>query len=741
MFQFSSPFCQLLTSAFRWKSTSAPSESNARESSGGGKNRSSSSSSMYERDPLLFAAERGQLGRSASLEEDRSREMAAQFEEMLRTGRTHPMFESHLAYRPPFPPPSMMDMAVQREMMMRFLAANPEAAAAARLPHHPAFAPYPPPLFNPFGGLAHQLQAAAAANHVAAAAHAAQLAAAESHRDRHRNRETKSPREHKKSHDKHKDKGVDRERDRRDSPRPSSASGRSSAGSAAERRDSVEQSYRGVDTRRPDDENSRISELSSHSSHGGSHSRAATPAGEEIDVGSPPPKKLENCYSNDRIKPPSSTNLAVSSYMNATLPSSLPAPQTSFNFSVSHLAEPTHAHPPDRKSPMERSGSTGSVASEGSHASEHSQPRAPSTSSSVSHHRASMEHNLDSYPGYPGKPPGLDGRDSSANGAMSSGGVPVIPAEPTVTSTGLYRPPLPDSSQSSNSPSTVSSSQMSHSATVTTTSVTSSASDTSVTPTYSSNKAISSPPRTYEYTHKKFAHRPMTKKERILGGKSASVVPTQVPVSATSGAATSVSGATSSVFPTRPLELKRVTEDPSSPERITKKSRILGVQRPPKTPKVMSSILKEYSFYHRHHRHINQEYLVHMPKGKVDKKAKRRTLVGMPMKRRKKRPRENMYTYPTRTGLRSASKPEDKDAPPAAINTSVDLTPAPEQPPSDIKDKPTEDLEATKGKQNRVQSVTELRVCIHALLARPTSAVAVRPTQSLLVITVGGRQE
>lgn len=631
---------------------------------------------MYERDRLLFP-ERGQLGRSASLEEDRSREMAAQFEELMRSGHLppHPMFDGHMAYRP-FAPSAMMDMAAQRDLFMRFMA-SPEAA---RLPH-PAFTYFPPAMFSPFQGLAH-LQAAAASQ--AAAAQAAHLAAAESHRDRHRDRESKSSREHKrerdhnkydKNHDrdKHKDK-LERDRERRDSPRPSSASGRSSVGSASDRRDSVEQPYRTLDTRRTDDENSRISEISSHSSHGGNHSRTATPTIEEIDVGSPPPKKLESAYSNDRIMPSSANShkqsSSPSSKMNTTV--SVSAPQTSFNFSVSHLAEPAHAHTADRRSPLERSGSTGSAASESSHASEHSLARTSSTGSSISQHRPSTEHNLDSYSVFPKKQPSVEGRDSSANSSGSAGGVPIFPTDGTATSTGLHRPPVSESDRSSSSPST-STIQMSHSATVTTSNVTSSASDTSVTSTYSSNKAISSPPRTYEYTHKKFAHRAMTKKERILGVGGPPGVPGQVP-SVTVGGSTATTSTTSSVFPTRTLEfpVKRVPEDPSSPERHTKKARILGVQRP---SKAVNSTLKEFSFYHRHQRHINQEYLVHMPKGKLEKKSKRRTIVGMPIKRRKRRtPRDSMYMYPTRTGLRSASKPEDKDTA-ATGETPQDLTP------------------------------------------------------------------
>ena len=652
---------------FRWKTSTSSSESHSRDS-GGGKSRSSSSSSMFERDRLMYPSERGQLGRSASLEEDRSREMAAQFEEMIRSGRLppHPMFDSHMAFRHYAPSP--MEFAAQRDLFMRIMASQ----EGARLPH-PAFTYFSPAMFNP---LAH-LQAAAVSQ--AAAAQAAHLAAAESHRERHRDRDTKSPREHKRDRDhgkydksdkrdKHKDK-LDRDRERRDSPRPSSASGRSSTGSASERRDSAEHAYRTSDARRSEDDSSRISEISSHSSHGGHNSRAATPTVEEIDVGSPPPKKLDSAYSSDRIMP-SSTNSHIpastgGSYMNSNISSTVSTPQTSFNFSVSHLVEPSHGHTAGSRSPLERSGSTGSAASESSHASEHSLVRTSSTGSSISHHRPSTEHNVDSYSVFPTKQPSLESRDSSiGSGTSSGGGIPLFPTEGTATSTGLYRPPTTESDRNCSSPSaSLISSQMSHTATVTTSNVTSNVSDTSVTSTYTTNKAISSPPRTYEYTHKKFAHRPMTKKERILGGKAPSVVPTQVPSLTAVGSTTTTTStsATSSVFPTRTLEfpLKRVTEDPSSPERHTKKARILGVQRP---TKVVNSILKEYSFYHRHQRHINQEYLVHMPKGKLEKKSKRRTIVGMPMKRKKRRtPRESMYMYPTRTGLRSASKPEDKE--------------------------------------------------------------------------------
>ena len=656
---------------FRWKSPAA-SETHGRDN-GSGKSRSSSSSSVFERDRLLYPSERGQLGRSASLEEDRSREMAAQFEEMLRSGRfpPHPMFDSHMAFRHFAPSP--MDIAAQRDLFMRIMATQ----EGARLPH-PAFT-YFPPMFNPFA----HLQAAAVSQ--AAAAQAAHLAAAESHRDRHRDRDTKSPREHKrdrdhskydKSHDrdKHKDK-HDRDRERRDSPRPSSASGRSSTGSASDRRDSAEQTYRTCDARRPDDENSRISELSSHSSHGGHNSRAATPTVEEIDVGSPPPKKLDSAYSSDRVRPSSGNShipaSSSGSYMTSNVSSSVSTPQTSFNFSVSHLVEPSHGHSVDRRSPLERSGSTGSVASESSHASEHSLVRTSSTGSSISHHRPSTEH-VDNYSVFPSKQASLESRDSSGSSTSSGGAIPIFTADGTATSTGLYRPPMPEGERNCSSPSTSAvSSHLSHTATVTTSNVTSSASDTSVTSTYTTNKAISSPPRTYEYTHKKFAHRPMTKKERILGGKAPSVVPTQVPPLSAGGSTATTSSTSSSVFPTRTLEfpLKRVTEDPSSPERHTKKARILGVQRP---TKVVNSILKEYSFYHRHQRHINQEYLVHMPKGKLEKKAKRRTIVGMPMKRKKRRtPRDSMYMYPTRTGLRSASKPEDKDTVPTQESTDL----------------------------------------------------------------------
>ncbi len=679
---------------FRWKATTSAAESHTRESSAS-KSRSSSSSSVYERDRLLYSTERGQLGRSASLEDDRARETAAQIEEMIRSGRLPPpIFDAPLPYRP-FPPPPMMDMAQQSELFMRFLA-NSEAA---RLPHH-AFSYFPPAAMYPFGGLAH-LQAAAA-NH-AAAAQAAHLAAAESHRDRHRDREAKSPREHKRDRehkydktrerDKHREK-MERERERRDSPRPSSASGRSSTGSAHDRRDSVEQPYRALETRRTEDESSRVSEMSSHSSHGGNLSRAATPTVEEIDVGSPPSKKFESTvYPNDRIKSVggsshSPAGTVSSSYMSISSSTSVSAPQTSFNFSVSHLAEPARPHSTDRKSPLERSCSTGSAASESSHASEHSLARTSSTGSSISHHRtSSIEHNIDSYPVFPLKQPNLESKDSGAGGvSTSSATVPLFPSEATVTSTGLYRPSVIDSESSCSASVAVSSvssaqmSHMSHSAAVTTSNVTSSASDTSVTSTYSTNKAISSPPRTYEYTHKKFAHRPMTKKERILGGKSTSVLPSQVTsLTAATNTTASAGGATSSVFPTRPLEfsVKRVTEDPSSPERHTKKARILGVQRP---TKVVSSILKEYSFYHRHQRHINQDYLVHMPKGKLEKKAKRRNLVGMPMKRKKRRtPRDSMYMYPTRTGLRSASKPEDKDGAVPEETAAAEAAPAPKE--------------------------------------------------------------
>ena len=626
----------------------------------------------------MYPSERGQLGRSASLEEDRNREMAAQFEEMLRSGcmPPHPLFDSRMAY--PHFTPSPMDIAAQREMFLRLMA-SPEGA---RLPH-PAFTCFPPAMFNPFAHLQ------AAASH-AAAAH---FAAAESHRDRHRDRDSKSPREHKRDRDhskydknherereKHKDK-IDRERERRDSPRPSSASGRSSAGSASDRRDSIEQAYRASEARRPEDDNSRISEISSHSSHGGHNSRAATPTVEEIDVGSPPPKKLDSTFPNDRIMP-SSTNShktasSGGSYMSSSSSSTVSVSQTSFNFSVSHLAEP-HVHSVERRSPLERSGSTGSAASESSYASEHSLARTSSTGSSTSHHRPSTEHSVDSYSVFPIKQPSVEGRDNtSVSSTSTASGIPVFSTtDITATSTGLYRPGMTDSDRNSSSPtaSVMSSSQMSHAATVTTSNVTSSASDTSVTSTYTNNKAISSPPRTYEYTHKKFAHRPMTKKERILGGKTPSVVATQVPslTAVANTATTSSTCTTSSVFPTRTLEFsaKRVTEDPSSPERHTKKARILGVQRP---TKVVNSILKEYSFYHRHQRHINQEYLVHMPKGKLEKKAKRRTIVGMPMKRRKRRtPRDSMYMYPTRTGLRSASKPDDKEAP-STLEATEDL--------------------------------------------------------------------
>ena len=157
-------------------------------------------------------SERGQLGRSASLEEDRSREMAAQFEEMIRSGRLppHPMFDSHMAFRHYAPSP--MEIAAQRDLFMRIMASQ----EGARLPH-PAFTYFSPAMFNP---LAH-LQAAAVSQ--AAAAQAAHLAAAESHRDRHRDRDTKSPREHKRDRDhskydksdkrdKHKDK-LERDRE------------------------------------------------------------------------------------------------------------------------------------------------------------------------------------------------------------------------------------------------------------------------------------------------------------------------------------------------------------------------------------------------------------------------------------------------------------------------------------------------------------------------------------------------
>ena len=204
----------------------------------------------------MFPAERGQLGRSASLEENRNRELA-QFNELLRSGRIPPlpMFDNPaMAFmnRPFAPPP--LDVAAmgaaQRELFMQFMA-NPEAARLS----HPAF-PYLPAMFPPFGGFPHPLaaQAAMAQAHLAAAAQESQ----QRDRERHRDRETKSPREHKhrdrdhssssKGSSRHherepKDRGE--QQDRRDSPRPSSASGRSSSGSSG-RRENIEQSYRYV---------------------------------------------------------------------------------------------------------------------------------------------------------------------------------------------------------------------------------------------------------------------------------------------------------------------------------------------------------------------------------------------------------------------------------------------------------------------------------------------------------------
>ncbi len=363
-----------------------------------------------------------------------------------------------------------------------------------------------------------------------------------------------------------------------------------------------------------------------------------------------------------------------------------------FTFStMSRLSEPSHSFSADRRSPLERSGSTGSArrsplersgstgsaASEGSHASVHSLERTSSAGSNISQHRLSMEQHTsgsgESYPIFSPHKTSIDTREplvGQAGPGTDLGRVPSYTPESTgaMVSPGIssgYRlsQDSNDLNTSVQSGGSLISTDVSHSTPCTTSSVTSSASDTSVTSTFTTNKAISSPPRTYEYTHKKFAHRPMTKKERILGGKVpgsglGSSVSSQ---SSSSSVAPQVPGSTSSVFPTRTLEfpLKRIAEDPSSPERHTKKARILGVQRP---KNVVSSILKEYSFYHRHQRHINQDYLVHMPKGNREKKAKRRTIVGMPMKRKRRAPRDAMYMYPTRTGLRSASKPDEKES-------------------------------------------------------------------------------